>query len=287
MWGTERSPETKGNTYMGKYPNLVDIDANEYHKAARDGKYLSSHLLGDFRKAPRLYKRKMTGEIEPADSAALMLGRAVHTLVLEGRAKFDAEFMISDGPVNPKTGEPFGKVTKAYREWAAAQKLPVVSGPDFSFMSKLQQAVWCHPVAGRLLEFGVSEKTLRTAYCGEMCQIRMDWFREDYEGRPIICDLKTCDSIDHFENDSWRFGYPHQMAFYREVFATGTDGTRPDCYLIAVEKKEPYRVAVYKLTDDLLDQCVRQNEAAIDELHVCRKTNVWPTRTEDLRILDV
>ena len=86
---------------MGKYPNLVDIDADEYHKAARDGKYLSSHLLGDFRKAPRLYKRKMTGEIEPADSAALMLGRAVHTLVLEGRAKFDAEFMISDGPVHP------------------------------------------------------------------------------------------------------------------------------------------------------------------------------------------
>ena len=120
-----------------------------------------------------------------------------------------------------------------------------------------------------------------------MCQIRMDWFREDYEGRPVICDLKTCDSIDHFENDSWRFGYPHQMAFYREVFATGTDGTRPDCYLIAVEKKEPYRVAVYKLTDDLLDQCARQNEAAIDELHACRKTNVWPTRTEDLRILDV
>ena len=32
-----RLEETKGND-MGKYPNLVDIDAGEYHKAARDGR---------------------------------------------------------------------------------------------------------------------------------------------------------------------------------------------------------------------------------------------------------
>ena len=272
---------------MNKLSIFADVPANEYHQAARDGKFLSSHLLGDFRKSPLLYKKKMNGEIEQAETAALAVGRAVHTLILEGRSKFDEEFNISDGPVNPKTGEPFGKLTKAYKEWAAAQTKDVVSGPDFAFMSKLRESVWAHLVARELLDDGIAEQTVRTRYCEEPCQIRMDWFREDYEGRPVICDLKTCDSIDHFENDSWRFGYPHQMAFYREVFATGTDGTRPDCYLIAVEKKEPYRVAVYKLTDDLLDQCARQNEAAIDELHACRKTNVWPTRTEDLRILDV
>ena len=59
----------------------------------------------------------MTGEIEPGDSSAYQTGRAVHTLIFEGRAKFDAEFLISDGPVNPKTGECFGKLTKAYKEW--------------------------------------------------------------------------------------------------------------------------------------------------------------------------
>ena len=58
-----------------------------------------------------------------------------------------------------------------------------------------------------------SEQTVRTQYCGEMCQIRMDWFREDYNGKPIICDLKTCENLDHFENDARRYGYAHQMAF--------------------------------------------------------------------------
>ena len=41
------------------------------------------------------------------------MGRAVHTLVLEGRGKFDEEFMVSDGPVNPKTGEPFEPAVSA------------------------------------------------------------------------------------------------------------------------------------------------------------------------------
>ena len=33
---------------------FADIPSEEYHQAARDGKFLSSHLLGDFRKSPRL-----------------------------------------------------------------------------------------------------------------------------------------------------------------------------------------------------------------------------------------
>ncbi|MBR4614521.1 MAG: hypothetical protein IKO55_02845, partial [Kiritimatiellae bacterium] len=63
---------------MNKLPFFADIPADEYHQAARDGKFLSSHLLGDFRKSPRLYRKKMTGEIAPEDTAAFLTGRAVH-----------------------------------------------------------------------------------------------------------------------------------------------------------------------------------------------------------------
>ena len=273
---------------MGKLPFLVDIPADEYHEAARRGQYLSSHLLGDFRRSPRLYHKKMTGAIEPEDSAAFLMGRAVHTLVLEGRGKFDAEFLVSDGPVNPKTGETFGRTTKAYREWAAAQGRPVVSGADFNFISKLQSSVWLHPVAGELLSEGVAEKTVRVSYNGEPCQIRMDWFRGDYGGRPVICDLKTCETLDWFETDARRFGYPHQMAFYKRVLETASGGAvSPDVYFVAVEKREPFRCGVWKLTDGLLESCAVQNENAIAELRACRTANEWPTRTEELRVMDV
>ena len=273
---------------MDSLPIFAEIPADEYHRAAKDGKFLSSHLLGDFRKSPLLYKKKMNGEIEPAETAALAVGRAVHTLVLEGRSKFDEEFSVSDGPVNPKTGEPFGKNTKAYREWAAAQTKDVVGGPDFAFISKIRESVWAHPVARELLDAGVPERTVRANYCGEPCQIRMDWFRADYGGRPSICDLKTCETLDYFEGDARRFGYPQQMAFYREVLRKATEGDiSADCYLIAVEKREPMRCGVWKLTDGILDSCALENERAIAELLKCRRENVWPTRTEELRILDI
>ena len=272
---------------------FADIDAEEYHQAARDGKYLSSHLLGDFRRAPKLYRMKMSGEIEPTESAALTMGRAVHSLILEGRSVFEKEFMVSDGPVNPKTGEPFGRLTKAYREWAAAQDKCVVTGQEFSLMAKMQQSVWTHPVAMELLDEGIAEQTVRTYYCGEPCQVRMDWFRSEYEGRPVICDLKTCENIDWFESDARRYGYPHQAAFYRSVLLEAWrdferhDIGEVDCYLIAVEKREPYRCGVWKFTNAILEASARENERAIVELQECRSLNRWPTRLEDLRILDL
>ena len=284
---TETTDETKGNA-MDRLSFFADVPADEYHQAARDGKFLSSHLLGDFRKSPRLYRKKMNGEIEPSESAALAVGRAVHVLVLEGRSRFDEEFLVTDGPVNPKTGEPFGKTTKAYREWAASQSKEVVGGADFAFMSKLRESVWAHPVARELLDEGIAEQTVRTRYCGEPCQIRMDWFRADYEGRPAICDLKTCETLDYFEGDARRFGYPQQASFYKEVLKTASGGEiDADCYLIAVEKREPMRCGVWKLTDGILEACALENERAIAELRSCRSENVWPTRTEDMRILDV
>ena len=192
-------PPRKENETMHRYPFIVDIPADEYHEAARRGEFLSSHLLGDFGACPRLYRKKMSGEIEPTDTAAYQTGRALHTLILEGRAKFDAEYLISSGPTNPKTGEPFGKTTKAYREWLASQKRPIVSSEDFGWMLKLQQSIALHPVANALLEHGRAEGTVRIALNGEPCQIRMDWFNPDFEGRPDIVDLKTCENLSFFE----------------------------------------------------------------------------------------
>ena len=267
---------------------FADVPSDEYHQAAHDGQYLSSHLLADFRKAPLLYKRKLSGDVEQAESAALVLGRALHVLVLEGRARFEQEYLVSSGPVNAKTGEPFGRNTKAYREWAASQKKEIVSGSDFALMSKMRESVWEHPVARELLDDGIAEQTIRCKYCDEPCQVRPDWFRIDYNGRPAIVDLKTASDLTYFEGDARRFGYPAQLSFYREVLRTASDGkVVPDCFLIAVEKIEPFRCGVWKLTDGILESCALENERAIAELRKCRRENVWPTRTEDMRILDV
>ena len=87
---------------------IIQIPSAEYHAESRNGRYLSSHLLADFRESPELYHRKTTGEIAAAESPALALGRAAHCLILEGRAAFDEQFIVSDGPVNTRTNERLG-----------------------------------------------------------------------------------------------------------------------------------------------------------------------------------
>ena len=110
-----------------KTARLLSIPAEEYHADSRSGRYMSSHFLADFRESPELYRRKTRGEIAEAETPALALGRAAHCLILEGRPAFDREYVISEGPLNPKTGEPYGKSTKAYAEWRGSQGREVVS----------------------------------------------------------------------------------------------------------------------------------------------------------------
>jgi hypothetical protein len=259
---------------------FLTIPAEEYHAASRCGMYMSSHNLAAFRESPELYRRKTSGEIAESESPALALGRAAHCLILEGRAAFDEQFLVADGPVNPKTGEPYGKTTKAYAEWIAAQTREIVSPKDFGFIVKLQKSVWLHDAASALLDDGVSEATVRAEYCHVPCQIRMDWFSREYG----IVDLKTCDSLKWFEGDCKRFGYVFQMAFYRAVLREATGETAP-VHLIAVEKNEPFSTGVWELPGDVLDQAEKVNEAALVRYRKCLQTGEWPTGYEEVRVI--
>ena len=91
--------------------------AKTYH--AKASRYLSSHALGEFRRCPLLYRRRKLGLVPDRDSPAYLLGRAAHTLILEVRVAYERAFAVG-GPINPRTGQPFGAGTKAFAEWAAS-----------------------------------------------------------------------------------------------------------------------------------------------------------------------
>ena len=82
-------------------------------------------------------------------------------------------------------------------------------------LAKHGRPIRTHELAASLLSEGVAEGVVRANYCGVACQIRMDWF-EPHQG---IVHLKTCDELTWFEADARRFGYGHQVAFYRAVHA--------------------------------------------------------------------
>lgn len=265
---------------------LLDIPADEYHAATKRNEFTTSHRLNLFRRCPALYKKTIDGEIVEGDTAAFQLGRATHTLILEGADAFAAEFTVSDGPTNPKTGNPYGKATKAYADWYAEQPRPVISTADYDLIDTMNQAIHAHKAAVDLLASGIAEATVRAEWFGLPVQSRLDWFDPE---RGVLVDLKTCADIDRFGFDIRDFGYTHQLAFYDRIlhFAGYTDEIR--CCLVAVEKKEPYRVAVYELypytiteaNDSPIDTKLGPgNDQIVRELLDCRARDIWPTRYE-------
>ncbi|WP_458789208.1 PD-(D/E)XK nuclease-like domain-containing protein [Adonisia turfae] len=254
--------------------------AEAYH--ARRGELLTSHALADFRRCPRQFQRKQLGMIAERDSAVFAFGRAAHVLIVEGRERFDAEFAVG-GPINPRTGRPFGSETKAFAEWAERVGKPVVSEADAALLGRMDASVREHVYARELLRCGVAEGVVRANYCGVACQARLDWVNP-LDGRGIV-DLKTCDDLDRFEEDAVRFGYPHQLAFYREVVVEAAS-VELECHLIAVEKREPFRCGVWQLSRRLIDRAADENVAAIGRLAKCRDTDVWPTGFESMRLMD-
>lgn len=262
---------------------LVREPADIYH--ARSAEFLTSHALADFRQCPLLYYRKQQGLIQDRDSTAFLVGRAAHVLILEGRERYEAEYAVG-GPINPKTGQPFGSATKAFAEWADQIGKPVLSDDQAALIEQMSASVKQHVFAAELLVDGVAERVARCEYRGHRCQSRFDWINPT-PGRGLV-DLKTADSLDSFEFSFSAFGYAHQLAFYRAVLreATGVTNGRLPVHVIAVEKREPYRTGVWQIAPEVLDQAERDNEQAMDELARCRATGIWPTRFESLRVLE-
>jgi hypothetical protein len=119
---------------MNRTAFLIHESATEYHSQAKE--HLSSHSLADFRKCPQLFIQKRLGMIADEDRPAYLVGRAVHTLALEGEERFNADFAVG-GPINEKTGQRFGATTKAFAKWAAQQGKPVLTVDQFEMVSAM------------------------------------------------------------------------------------------------------------------------------------------------------
>ncbi|HOX26982.1 MAG TPA: PD-(D/E)XK nuclease-like domain-containing protein [Candidatus Krumholzibacteria bacterium] len=258
--------------------DLICEPADVYH--AQAGKYLSSHRLAEFRRNPLLFHKKELGLVQDQDRPAYVVGRAAHVLILEGREVYEQTYAFG-GPINPKTGQPFGSRTKAFQDWADAQGKPVLDDDQAALIESLGAAVQVHKHASALLADGVPEGVVRAEYCGLPCQSRLDWLNPELG----IVDLKTCDNLDWLQTDARAYGYAHQLAFYRSMVASVTATNLP-VYMIAVEKREPLRCGVWRISEEVLGLAQKENEEGIARLKDCRQRDEWLTGYEDIRTFD-
>lgn len=230
--------------------------AKKYH--AWSGQYLSSHLLMAAHESISEWRKLMSTPRE--DSPAYAFGRAVHTLCLEGKAVFDAEYIVG-GPVNPRTNKTYGHASKKFQAWAVGQSREAITPEQFAMAYQMTKKVHANKAASQLLEKGEPELVARTEYCGLPCQIRTDWLTQG----KWIADLKSTSDLFSFGTSVEQYGYMYQAAFYQAI-AEQVTGEKLGYYLIASEKSDEANCIVWKLSQEKLDEHRAKNEQKIDEI---------------------
>jgi hypothetical protein len=253
---------------------------------------ISHSKLEVFRRRPRLFFKRYVEKSLPAPETtkAFTIGSAVHCSVLEPMT-FERRFIL---------GQKFDRRTKDGKAAAEAFEAAntgktILDEESYQTVGKMRAAVMEHAVARTLIDNGNAELTWRVGGNPSL-QCRTDCFsatgNQHSEGRPYIADIKTVESLDAdsfrtFERASFAYGYHRQAGFYLPLVSEILNTPVFDFFFIAVEKVEPYGVAVYKLGNDAI--ATGQDETIMDlvRLKQCTERDEWPNIPEEIVPLDL
>jgi hypothetical protein len=204
------------------------------------------------------------------DTDALILGRAVHCLILDGESCYDHRFAV--GPCDHR-----GR--KDWKDWRAdvPSDMDALRPMDDAQARAMAESIMHHPAARDLLEAAdLREVSMLWEQDGVPCKARPDALAPSIGA---VVDVKT--TIDAgpnaFMRAIWNFGYHRQGAHYMP----GVRTLRPDAEwqyyaIIALEKEPPYLPAVYELRDDAIAGGETQLAPLRQRWAECMRTGHWP-----------
>lgn len=259
----------RSNRLKGFY----DMDSSLYHHAENPG--ISKSALDYFKKSPAHYLAWKS--IKPEKTKAMMLGDALHCLVLEP-GKFDSLFAMA-----PSGDKRTKKVQEAWEAFylTSGDKTPVTP-EDFETLQEMRCAVMNHPLAKSLLSDGTAEQTLywKDESTGVLCRGRTDFVTRS----ETIVDLKTTEDLSgvNFEKSIFNYSYHMQAAFYLDGYERLTYPEKRAFLFICVEKKAPFGVRVYKLNEDAISIGREKYKSLLVDYAKCLESNVWPNYSTEL-----
>ena len=266
------------------------VESNrDYHANAA----VSHSKLEVFRRRPQLYYRRYIAKTIPPEpaSAAMRVGSALHCTVLEPD-KWAHEFAVKPADIDRRTKDGKEKWAQFEQEHAGAT---ILDQDEAAQVLAMRSAVHANHAAAVLLSRGRPELTWRTEGALDL-QCRTDWFNADgcslTNGRPYIVDLKTTESLSgedfgSFEKVVFARGYHRQAGFYLPLVTEITGGPVFDFFFVAVEKIEPFGVAVYRMSDAA---CALGQDETLDDLRRlkrCYDSKEWPNIEPIVRDLGV
>ena len=227
----------------GIYPNLSFADY-----CAIDA--VNQSLLRPFIKSIRHGVYAVENRTPPSE--AMRFGTAIHTLILDGEAAFESQYAIG-GPINERTGECYGRNTKAFAEWLATQGdgREFLTTEEYARLLAIRDRLTNHAYAGPLIQSEGAARELTIVWDEPVngtpvrCKARIDWHHPTVG----ILDLKSTADADPlaFGKSVANYGYHMQAAWY--LLGCERVGLAAPRYgWIAVESAAPYGVGMYALS---------------------------------------
>ena len=246
----------------GRFP---EVSRREYDTGEGWAGLLNWSLLKHMMKSPLHLDHARKAPYR--DTPAMALGRGGHTATLEPD-KFALEFAVWEGERRA------GKDWEAFR--AANSNRTILKVDEYQRCLGIRDAVRSHPAAGPAISHGQAEVSIRwkDPVYGVACKARLDFI-----GGTIL-DLKTTADIDprRFAALAHRYGYVHQLAWYRWGVECATGVTDYPCQIVAVESDEPHDVALYTLNELDLGAALEEVQELLTRYVACTELGSWPGR---------
>lgn len=216
---------------------------------------------------------------QPVDSESkcLIIGRAIHCLMLEPQGTFFNQFIIAPD-VDKRTKE--GK--QIWVDLAQSGKT-ILSADDADLVFDLEMALRNNDTINDLLSEGEGEKELYANIDGVDCKGKLDWYRNG-----IILDLKTVQdaSASGFGKQVATYHYDMQASLYSEL--ARQNGLKVNHFIfVCVEKTAPFLTATYIATPQVIENGTRKYQQALKIWKECHELNQWrgyPTGIQELEL---
>ena len=249
-------------------PGFYRVTDKDYH----EGEGLSKSDLALLLRSPAHYKSKELRKETPA----LILGSAIHIAVFQPD-EFEKRYSVKPEGMSFATKE-----GKAWRD-DHGDKI-ILSFEDNKTCEGIKKAVRSNPISADLLSDGEAEVT---GYWNDpispeiLCKLRMDWVNKT---KHVIVDLKSClDAREHvFKRDAYNLRYHMQASWYCYGVTQITRIEHRDFYFIAVEKDPPYGVTVYKASEDMMLEGLKDCAKALGIYKRCVADKHWPCYPEEV-----
>lgn len=232
-----------------KQYKIVDMTQAQYFEASEGRKVVTPENIGGLLEYPALFHAMQDDrELRPALSESMTVSRVFTDFLNMSGAEFMSAYVVADGPVNPKTGKPYGMDTKAYAEWRAGLDKEPVSTAQMSMFGTMATAFLSHGYvkALELGGYGESRNVVVAAnVAGVDCMCKVDRLFAHPDKGAVAVDVKSTGDLCAFCRSADSMHYREQQALMFMILSAGGFGQEVQTRIAAVERGPMPRCGIF------------------------------------------